>query len=93
MGVEVEVDQVLNSVNEPAITPQPQQPIQVNELVTIDNPGSKYHDKQATVVRLKTEKHYGQELQKADVSVPGEKRCVEVQVSWLQRVGEGQANE
>lgn len=94
VGVEVEVDQVLNSLNEPVIAPtEPHLLTQVNELATINNPGSKYHGSLVTVVRLKIERFHGQELQKADVSIPGEKRYVEVQVSWLRRVGEGQANE
>ena len=73
---------------------EPHQPlIVVGDVVTISNPGSKYHDSLATVVRLKVDLLYGQELQKADVSVPGEKRYVEVQVSWLRRVEETSINE
>ena len=77
-----------------AIAPtEPQRPIQVGDLVTINNPGSKRHGRQSTVIRLKTERFQGQELLLADLSFPGERRPVERQVSWLRRVGEKQANE
>lgn len=95
-GVSRSTDQMLTSVNEDAIathTPAPQQPIQEGDLVILDSPGSKRHGKQGTVTRLKTERFQGQELRLADLTIPGERRAVEVQLSWLRRVGEQQANE
>ncbi len=76
---------MLNPAVEPAIAPtESQRPIQVGDKVTINNPGSKRHGQQATVTRLRTERFQGQELLVADVSLPCERRPVEVQLSWLE---------
>lgn len=77
-----------------AIAPNPQQPeaavppgpLQVGDSVVIDNLGSKHHGKRATVTRIKTEHLWGQQLRLADLNIPGERRYVEVQISWLRRV-------
>ena len=84
-GVSNSTDQMLKSVNESALASQPQRPIEVGDLVTINSPGSKYHGKQATVIRLKVEQFQGQEVQLAEVTIAGERRAVEVQLSWLRR--------
>ena len=55
-------------------------------------PGSKRHNKQGTVSQLKTEYFQGQELSLADLSIPGERRLVEIQLSCLRHV-EDQAKE
>ena len=87
VGVEVEIDQVLNSLNEPAQAPtEAHQPIKTGDAVTIDNPGSIYHDKQATVTRLFTETFNGQSLEKADVILVGKTRSIGMQMSWLRRI-------
>lgn len=64
----------------------PPESLLVGDSVIVDSPGLKHHGKQGTIVRLKTECFQGQELQLADLSVPGERRYVEVQLSWLCRV-------
>lgn len=72
------------------IPPTPSTPLTVGERVRINNPGSKYHGKLATIARLKTEGT----LQLADLEVDGEKRRIEVQVTWLERVeGESQSED
>lgn len=68
--------------NEIAVPPEP---IKVGNLVLVDNPGSKHHGKQGTVVRLRTEHFQGQELHLADLNIPGERRYMEAQISWLRR--------
>lgn len=64
----------------------PPEPLKVGDLVMVGSLGLKHHGKQGTIVRLKTECFQGQELQLADLSFPGERRYVEVQLSWLCRV-------